>query len=65
MHVSKQYVVLYNIKVKSMYSQTGHRNCSAHDRGVNKRSKCRGLGTITTKNRELSSARWTKEGVQV
>ena len=53
------------INKNSVYSQTGHIDCIVHDRHVNKRSKCRMISTIMTRNGEISSAWWTREGISV
>ena len=53
------------INKNSVYSQTGHIDCNVHDRHLNKRSKCRMTSTIMTRNGEISSAWWTREGVSV
>ena len=53
------------INKNSVYSQTGHIDCIVHDRHVNKRSKCRMISTIMSRNGEISSAWWTREDISV
>ena len=53
------------INKNSEYSQTGHIECIGHDRHAHKSSKCRMNSTIMTRNGEISSAWWTREGISV